>query len=210
VSGGYTTKDSGKREGFGTGAVRDVRSGKGRYDLMSFLALHRIAGVYERGAAKYDDRNWEQGIPISRNIDSALRHVSQYMLGEDDEDHLAQAAWNLIAALHFDEGIKRELYPRELDDRPRYPVVSAVTGGDTQEQAVYLAQLRAKSNPDMEYRDESGFYSAEAEVVHPYTPDMSEHSEGQDHLGRELHAHNDTALLHSHDMDHHILIDRST
>jgi hypothetical protein len=117
----YVTKDSGQRESFGTGAVRDLRGGKGRYDLLSFLALDRIAGVYERGAAKYSDRNWEQGIPVSRNIDSALRHISQFMLGLEDEDHLAQAAWNLMAALHFHEGIKRGWYSEGLDDRPRYP-----------------------------------------------------------------------------------------
>lgn len=116
----YETKDSGQRESFDSGAVRDVREGKGRYDLISFLALGRIAGVYERGAAKYDDRNWEKGMPISRTLDSALRHIGQYLVGEDDEDHLAQAAWNLIAALHFDEGIRRGFYPSTLDDRPGY------------------------------------------------------------------------------------------
>lgn len=116
----YITKDTGKRESFDSGAVRDVRQGKGRYDLISFLALSRIAGVYERGAAKYDDRNWEKGMPIGRTLDSALRHIGQYITGEDDEDHLAQAAWNLIAALHFDEGIKRGYYEAELDDRPIY------------------------------------------------------------------------------------------
>jgi Domain of unknown function (DUF5664) len=116
----YVTKDSGEREQYDSGAVRDVRQGKGRYDLISFLALHRIAGVYERGATKYDDRNWEKGMPIGRTLDSALRHIGQYSLREDDEDHLAQAAWNLIAALHFDEGIKRGVYDPALDDRPVY------------------------------------------------------------------------------------------
>jgi hypothetical protein len=116
----YVTKDSGARESFESGAVRDTRADKGRYDLISWLALHRIAGVYERGALKYEDRNWEAGMPIGRCIDSALRHIGQYMLSELDEDHLGQAAWNLIAALHFDEGILRGFYPEELDDRPQY------------------------------------------------------------------------------------------
>jgi len=101
---GFITKDSGKRESFGEGgAVRDVREGKGRYDLISAAAIRRLAGVYERGAAKYADRNWEKGIPISRCIDSALRHTFQYLDGQDDEDHLAQAAWNLLACIHFEE-----------------------------------------------------------------------------------------------------------
>lgn len=117
----YETLDTGKgRQQFGTGAVRDVRASKGRYDLISDLALFRVAGVYERGAAKYADRNWEKGIPISRSVDSARRHLSQYMLGETDEDHIGHALWNLMAITHFDEGIKRGLYSPELDDRPKY------------------------------------------------------------------------------------------
>jgi hypothetical protein len=112
VANGFITKDSGKREEFGSGAVRDVREGKGRYDLFSPIAIRRLAGVYERGARKYSDRNWEAGIPISRCLDSALRHTFQYLSGEKDEDHLAQACWNLMACMHFEE-----LKP-ELNDLP--------------------------------------------------------------------------------------------
>jgi hypothetical protein len=100
---GYITKDSGNRESYEDGAVRDVRSGKGRYDLLSPIFIARLAGVLERGAAKYADRNWEKGIPMSRCADSALRHMFQYLGGARDEDHLAQAAWNLMAMIHFEE-----------------------------------------------------------------------------------------------------------
>lgn len=55
----------------------------------------------------------------------------------------------------------------------------------------------------------TGPYAAEEAVVYPYTPDMHEHSEGQDHLGMELHGHNDTMFLHAHDADHRIVTDRS-
>ena len=34
----FVVKDSGKRESFSTGAVRDIRAGKGRYDLVSPVA----------------------------------------------------------------------------------------------------------------------------------------------------------------------------
>lgn len=108
----FTTKDTGRREQFSTGAVRDVRVGKGRYDLLPPAAIKRIADVYERGAIKYAERNWEKGIPISRCIDSALRHVFQYLDGQRDEDHLAQAAWNLLACMHFEEKMP------ELNDLP--------------------------------------------------------------------------------------------
>lgn len=110
----FVTKDSGKREKHPTGAVRDIQEGKGRYDLISPFAIKRIAGVYERGSEKYADRNWEKGFVFSRCLNSALRHIFQYMMGMRDEDHLAQAAWNLMALLHFEE-----THP-ELDDMPHY------------------------------------------------------------------------------------------
>lgn len=113
--GKYVTHDSGHREVFGTGMVRDRREGKGRYDLISPHALRRIALILERGAVKYLDRNWEQGAPYSRFLDSALRHTEQYLEGLSDEDHLAAACFNLMAIMHFEE-----LGRTDLDDRPKW------------------------------------------------------------------------------------------
>lgn len=112
---GYVTKDSGVREEMATGSVRDSREGKGRFELVSPFALARLAGVYERGAAKYDSRNWEKGQPYSRFLDSAMRHLNRFAMGWRDEDHLAQAAWNIFAIMHF-----QELGRTELDDMPHY------------------------------------------------------------------------------------------
>lgn len=100
--------DSGERQEFDTGAVRDPQQGKGRYDLISPYALKRLALHYEAGAAKYDDRNWEQGIPASRCFSSAVRHLFQWLAGQRDEDHLAAAAWNIFAIIHFEE-VKPEM-----------------------------------------------------------------------------------------------------
>lgn len=99
----YTTKDSGKREQFSTGSQRDSREGKGRYDLISTVGLRRLAQLYERGAVKYEDRNWEKGQPISRYMDSLIRHAFNYLEGEKTEDHLAAVAWNAFAAMHMEE-----------------------------------------------------------------------------------------------------------
>lgn len=110
----YKLKDTGKREQFNGGAVRDVREGKGRYDLITPIGLRRLAIIYEKGAKKYTPRNWEAGIPMSRCMDSALRHLNQYKEGYRDEDHLAQCAWNLFALMHFEE-----LRP-DLNDLPKY------------------------------------------------------------------------------------------
>jgi hypothetical protein len=123
----FVTKDSGQRESFDSGMVRDQRTGKGRYDLISPLALRRLAQLYERGAVKYEARNWEQGAPFCRFLDSAARHLQQYMAGERTEDHLAAVAWNVFAIMHFEE-VGRAA---ELDDRPKYPA----TGGIISEEA---------------------------------------------------------------------------
>ena len=113
-------KDSGERRQFGTGAVRDMSSGKGRYDLISPLFLKRLAKHFENGAKKYGDRNWEKGIPLSSYLDSAMRHLGNYLEGLRDEDHLAAAAWNISCLIHMEEMIERELVPKELDNLPNY------------------------------------------------------------------------------------------
>jgi hypothetical protein len=119
-AGHYETKDSGERQFFPTGSQRDRRAEKGRYDLLTPIAIRRICGVYERGAEKYDERNWEKGQPLSRYLDSALRHLFQHLEGYRDEDHLAQAAWNVLAMMHTEECVQRGLLPAELDDLPNY------------------------------------------------------------------------------------------
>jgi hypothetical protein len=115
-----SVKDSGERRQFSTGAVRDIQSGKGRYDLLSPLAIRRIAKHYENGARKYGDRNWEKGIPQNSFIDSAIRHCFNALEGLKDEDHVAAAAWNVIAMLHQEEMVERGLLPKELMNLPSY------------------------------------------------------------------------------------------
>ena len=116
----WTTLDSGQREEYDTGARRDTRTGKGRYDLLPPFAMRRVAGVYERGAAKYGDRNYEKGIPLTRYLDSALRHTFELLEGKTDEDHAAQAAWNLLAFLQTQEMVQRGFLPNHLNDMPVY------------------------------------------------------------------------------------------
>lgn len=93
----------GKTEQMPTGAQRADASGKGKYVLISPVAMRRVAGVYERGAAAYGENNWKKGMPMSRVLDSAIRHLYQYLGGDRSEDHLAQAMWNVAAAIHFEE-----------------------------------------------------------------------------------------------------------
>lgn len=105
-----------KNERFSTGSVRDSRDGKGRYDLIPPEAIHELAIHFEDGAKKYGERNWELGQPISRIMDSALRHTFSYMAKKKDENHLAAACWNLVAAMTIRARAKAGTLPKELDD----------------------------------------------------------------------------------------------
>ena len=109
-------KDSGERREFSTGAVRDMSSGKGRFDLLPHYGVEAVAIVMEDGANKYGERNWEQGINVSSFCDSATRHLNKFMRGESDEPHLAQAAWNILCALDTRRRIQLGKLPRELDN----------------------------------------------------------------------------------------------
>ena len=57
-----------------------------------------VARHFENGALKYGEHNWEKGIPISRYIDSAVRHLMKDCACETDEDHAAAFVWNCICA----------------------------------------------------------------------------------------------------------------
>ena len=110
-------KDSGKRQEFNTGSVRDVQEGKGRFDLLPFIALTRLAKHYENGSVKYGDNNWRKGQPLMLFFSSAMRHMFRWAMGWKDEDHLSAAIWNLCSILETEEMIRRGKLPQELDDR---------------------------------------------------------------------------------------------
>jgi len=88
---------------FSTGAVRSTDANSTRYDLISPVGLRRIAETYAEGAKKYGDNNWQKGMPASDTMNHAIRHLNLWLSGDKTEDHLAHAAWNLIAIMHFEE-----------------------------------------------------------------------------------------------------------
>ena len=132
-------KDSGNRQSFKSGAVRDMSKGKGRLDLiplsvvaklmkdnvMTYISYFQstrqlkflyqvleeamqddkpylileLSKHFEKGAEKYDERNWEKGIPTHRYIDSALRHYLKYLNAEEDEPHFIAFIWNIACLL---------------------------------------------------------------------------------------------------------------
>ena len=105
-------KDSGERTEFDTGAVRDMHTGKGRMDLLPVSAIIELSKHCENGAIKYGERNVDKGIPQHSFIDSALRHLFKYLRGDQDENHLVAALWNVAWA------VNQEVEKPEMIDLP--------------------------------------------------------------------------------------------
>ena len=122
-------KDSGGRTEFGSGAVRDAQGGKGRFDLLPKMAIWALAHHWEKGCVKYGDRNWEKGIPIHNFTDSGARHLTEFELGLDDENHLAASIWNLLCAYETLLRIDMGILPGDLDDLP-YPLKGLLAGSE--------------------------------------------------------------------------------
>lgn len=106
----FETKDSGKREEFSSGMVRDTQDDKPRYDLLDRAFLKRWAELMARGAKKYGENNWRQasGEPeLQRFRASALRHVFQWLDGDTTEDHACAVAFNIAGAEMVAEKMKK-------------------------------------------------------------------------------------------------------
>lgn len=104
----YKTKDSGKRQDFPTGMVRDVQEGKPRYDLIPVGPLRRVADLYARGAEKYGDHNWTLGQPYSRAYASLFRHLIAWREGDRSEDHLAGVIFNAMALMYYEDNLPEQ------------------------------------------------------------------------------------------------------
>ena len=103
-----------KNRHFNTGAQRDTSDGKLRMSLIPREELDRVLKRYLDGAEKYGENNWMKGMPLSVYYDCAMRHLQAWFAGEEDEDHAAAAAWNILCAMWTEKN-------RQLDDRDKYP-----------------------------------------------------------------------------------------
>lgn len=97
--GKFVIKDSGKREEYTSGMVRDVSGDKTDYTLiLDGPMFERWAIHLTKGAKKYAKRNWMKAagdVEYERFKESALRHFIQWFRGERDEDHAAAVFFNM-------------------------------------------------------------------------------------------------------------------
>lgn len=92
--------------------------GKLRLDLIPGTTTRALGRVLTFGAQKYDDRNWEKGLPWSDTIASLKRHLLAIEEGSDyDEEsgllHIEHVLTNAAFLNHF-----YQTFP-EGDDRPK-------------------------------------------------------------------------------------------
>lgn len=100
----FAVKDSGQRQQFDSGMVRDVTEGKTDYALvLDGPMFDRWAAHLTKGAEKYAKRNWmlaSGDAELQRFKESAFRHFLQWYRGETDEDHGAAVFFNINGAEH--------------------------------------------------------------------------------------------------------------
>lgn len=153
-------KDSGNRTEFETGAVRDMKKGVGRMDLLPWYGIMEVSKHCEEGAEKYGEHNVDKGIPLHSLCDSAARHLAKFICGETDEDHLRAACWNLLWALN-----QRKTHP-ELDD-----LYSHKEKVEKVRAAIEMIK-NAKENGELVFEDnESTVDETCGEVLRPLTRD---------------------------------------
>lgn len=99
---GFILRDSGARQEFASGMVRDVTTGKLDYSLvLDGPMFERWAELMRKGAEKYAKRNWMQAngqAELDRFRESAFRHFLQWQRGDVDEDHAAAVMFNINGA----------------------------------------------------------------------------------------------------------------
>lgn len=100
----FEVKDSGARQEFASGMVRDTQDGKIDYTVvLDGPMLKRWAEHLTKAKLKYPDikpgiANWtlaEGEEELQRFKKSAMRHFMQWIYGDQDEDHAAALIFNI-------------------------------------------------------------------------------------------------------------------
>lgn len=90
--------------------------GKVRHDLLEPFAINELAKVFTKGAEKYSENNWLNGMSWTKVLASLKRHLNEFEQGKDFDDetellHMAHVAWNAMALVSYYK------YAPKYDDR---------------------------------------------------------------------------------------------
>lgn len=110
----YEVKDSGEREEFDSGMVRDTAAGKINWSLVADGPMLRRWAVHlTKGAVKYAVRNWMKAsgnAEFNRFRESAFRHFMDWWDGLEDEDHAAAVIFNINGAEYVREKTREKTF----------------------------------------------------------------------------------------------------
>ena len=108
----FIIKDSGKREQYTGGMVRDTSEGKINYSLVLYGPMfERWAEHLTNAAKKYKKNNWMLANgqeELDRFKESAVRHFYQWFVGENEEDHAAAIIFNINAYEYLKEKLNKK------------------------------------------------------------------------------------------------------
>lgn len=99
-----------------------------RFGLIPVRPLWMLAELYGRGAAKYEERNWERGYPWHLSFEAAQRHMWEFWGGADLDAHLDSCPADctshtglphpIAAIFHMMALVEFMTTHREFDNRP--------------------------------------------------------------------------------------------
>ena len=74
-----------------------------RFDLIPWDCMWRVAERYGAGTELYADRGWEEGYEWGKAIAALHRHMAQFCMANEEEDHLAAVVFYALALMRFEE-----------------------------------------------------------------------------------------------------------
>ncbi len=111
----FVVKDSGNRQQFASGSLRDTTEGKIDYSrALDGPMFERLAIHLTKAESKYPDvrpgfQNWmliSTEEELVRYRKSAVRHFIQWLRGDTDEDHAAAVFFNINGVEYIKEQMK--------------------------------------------------------------------------------------------------------
>ena len=101
-----------------TKLLREDKTGKPDFTYVGVMygAFERVLWRFQMGEIKYARMNWRNCEDLQTYKESAVRHLMQYINGQDDEDHLSAAGANILILLDLEENAYESLTPKNPVD----------------------------------------------------------------------------------------------
>lgn len=106
-----------------TGAMREALHMK-YFRQVPLESIGAAAAAFEYGALKYDDRNWEKGLPWQQMIDSLKRHIDDFERGWDYDNGAGGSKLHQVCMIMASAMMLSTSVIRGIGEDDRMPSVS--------------------------------------------------------------------------------------